>query len=60
MRRPRRDRPRDRSRTGQTRVPRPENGHFWDHRHGRRPAQVNPSRKLVPKRRVATPVGYGM
>ena len=24
------------------------------------PPQVSPSRKLVPKRRVATPVGYGM
>ena len=57
---PRRDRARDRSRTGEARVPRPENGHFWDHRRRWRPAQVNPSRKLVPKRRVATPVGYGM
>ena len=43
MRWPRRDRPRDRSRTGEARVPHPENGYFRDHRRRWRPAQVNPS-----------------
>ena len=35
---------------------RPEIGRFRDHRHRRQPAQVSPSRKLVPEPRVATRV----